>query len=258
MSGRDCGGRRIPLVERMFTGALPRWRRPRVRRHLVDCPVCRTHYDRLALVDAQLGRGTPLSRAGLDAIEDAVLGSVAATPWHRRPSLWIGLGAAATAVALLVVLRTSDDGLRERGGGAGGRTPGVRVFCTRGIGDLAYVAADGRVASIAHPAPAITCRLEDTLQLAYTTPSGEGLTMVAFARRADSVLYYAPRPGDTTSVAVLADRVDESLPWSTRLAVRHEVGSYELVIRFYDRPVLVSEETATPLVELRGRLVVTP
>jgi hypothetical protein len=82
--------------------------------------------------------------------------------------------------------------------------------------------------------------------------------MIAFARRGDEVLYYAPRPGEAQAVSLQADRIDEPLPWSTRLEVRHRVGTYELVVRFYDRPVTVDDEHVAPLAELRGQLVVTP
>lgn len=259
MSGGDCGGRQLALVERAFVGDLGRRGRRRLRSHLVACPTCRGHYDRLALIDGQLGAVAPVSRAGIDAVEDAVLDAIAPPPWHRRPAPWIALGMAAAAAALLVlILRPSTGQFRERGGPTSGRTPGVRLFCVRGDGEDARVVAEGRVASVAHPAMVIRCNIGDALQLAYTTPPREGLTMVAFARRDDSILHYAPRPGETSSFPLVADQVDEPLPWSTRLAVRHQLGAYELVVRFYDRPVVLGAESIAPTAELRGRLEITP
>jgi hypothetical protein len=110
--------------------------------------------------------------------------------------------------------------------------------------------------------PSLRCTLADDLQLAYTTPAHEGLTMVAFARQDSSVVYHAPLGGSGEAIRLRSDRIDEPLDWSTHLAAGHEVGGYELVVRVFDGPVAtwVGTYANVPHVtELRARLeIVAP
>lgn len=110
------------------------------------------------------------------------------------------------------------------------------------------------------PIPTLRCTIDHLLQIAYTTPSFEGLTMIAFGRNDKSLLYYAPlAEGPTLPVA--SDRVDELVDWSTRLEVNHHPGSYELVVRFFDRAVSTRdaiESRIQPVAELRAQLDVLP
>lgn len=261
----SCRGRFPRLVERAFAGALSPRASRELRRHLAGCASCRVRYERLAAVDRQLGAGAPLARFAADAIEREVLATVEAP--RRRFGLWAGVGAAvaAAAVVLLVVVWPRDEALRARGGVGAGRTPGVRLFCVDPgavlDGGAARVVADAAVIASARPTPAIRCRITQELQLAYTTPPRDGLTMVAFARHRDTILRYAPPSGEAVAVDLAPDRVDEPLAWSTRLGVNHVPGSYEVIVRIFDVPVAVDDAiggAARPLVELRGTLEVTP
>jgi hypothetical protein len=255
-----CAARWARSVDRAFVGDLAAWRRRRLRRHLTGCAACRARYDRLALVDRQLGAGSVVSPRAIALLEHEVV--TGATPWTRRRSVWAGLGAAVTACGILLALslrRDEEPELRPRGDRVvlGDRAPGVRLFC---VEDGARVVGDSRVAAVAGGVPALGCTLDAELQLAYSTPDLEGLSMVAFGRRGQSIRYYAPRAGDAESVPLAPDRIDEPLAWSTRLGVKHELGDYEVVVRIFDRSVRATDAvdgTVAPIAELRGRLAIT-
>lgn len=265
MTRDGCTARRARLVERDFVGDLARWRRRRLRRHLRGCDDCRRLYDRLAAADRQLGAGRVLSEAAIDAVGDAVVGS--ATPWRRRRSVWVGVGSLATAAAVLVALSVRDQArpdLRPRGDGIvlGDRMPGIRLFCVETDAAGARVVGEARVVSVAGPLPRLRCTLDAELQLAYSSPDLEGLTMVAFGRKGQSIHYYAPRSADAESIPLEPDRIDVALDWSTRLGVKHEPGEYEVLVQFFDRAVIASDAAAgaeTPSATLRARLeIVAP
>ena len=265
MTRDGCTARRARLVERDFVGDLSRWRRRRLRRHLGGCDDCRRLYDRLAAADRQLGAGRVLPETAIDAIGEAVVGS--ATPWIRRRSVWVGVGSLATAAAVLVALSVRDHArpeLRPRGDGIllGDRTPGIRLFCVEADAAGARVAGEARVVSVAGPLPRLRCTLDDELQLAYSSPDLEGLTMVAFGRNGQSIHYYAPRSGEDESVPLVPDRIDMALDWSTRLGVNHQPGEHEVHVLFFDRTVIASDAAAgieTPSATLRARLeIVAP
>jgi hypothetical protein len=252
-----CRTRAARLVDRAFVGDLPAWRRRRLRRHLAACASCRARYDRLALADRQLGGRDRLGAAAVADLERTLVAG--ATSGRRRRAVWAGVGALVTAAVVVLVVSLRDAGppeLRPRGPGVvlGDRMPGVRLFCVEGG---TRVVAESRVVPVAGPVPALRCTLDAELQLAYSSPDLEGLTMVAFGRQGQSIRYYAPRAGDAEAVALAPDRVDEPLAWSTRLGVKHDPGAYEVVVRFYDRPVRAEDAAGgvvAPLGELRGRL----
>jgi hypothetical protein len=253
----SCGSGFARLVDRAFVGDLPRWRLRRLRRHLATCATCRERYDRLAVVDRQLGGQRDLGVRAIADLEEPVI--TGAAPRLRRRAVWAGVGALATAGAVLLGLSLRGDetpALRPRGSGIvlGERTPGVRLFCIEGG---THVVAESRVSDVAGPVPALRCTLGAELQLAYSTPDLEGLTMVAFGRRGQSIRYYAPTDGDAAAVPLDPDRVDEPLAWSTRLDVQHEIGEYEVIVRIFDRSVGAADAATgrvDPVAELRGRI----
>lgn len=243
------------LIERAFVRGLSVRQRRKLHEHLVGCERCRESWERLAAVDRHLG-GPSLPIPTIDAICDRVI----ATRVVRHRAVWAAAaGALALALVVLVVrVRSEDPSLRPRGpGDRVGRTPGVRIFCIARTSD--QVVAESRMVSTA-PVPTLYCTIDDVLQIAYTTPSLEGLTMIAYARDAQSILYYAPLTEGST-LPVASDRVDELVAWSTRLEVNHHPGSYELVVRFFDGSVSTRdaiESRIPPIAELRGRLEVLP
>jgi hypothetical protein len=253
---RSCDHRAARLVERAFVRELSIRKRERLRRHLATCDSCRQRWDRLATIDRQLG-GPQLDQAVRDHLLDTV--TQPASSRQRRYAGW-GLAGALVGAAVLVALwlRPADrDELRPRGAGGSlgrGRTPGVRVFCV--AGDADHVRAEIHMTSHGTP-PTLRCTLADDLQLAYTTPAHEGLTMVAFARQDASVVHHVPSDGSGDAIRLRSDRVDEPLDWSTRLAAGHEVGGYELVVRVFDGPVATRVGTyanVPHVTELRARL----
>jgi hypothetical protein len=253
MSG-TCETRFPRLVDRAFVRGLPARKRRQLREHLATCDSCRTRWDRLATIDRQLA-GPRLDDATLDDIAETVI----STP-HRHRTWWYAgaAGVVASAAIALFVLRPSPGSeLAPRGDPTMGRTPGVRLFCV--AGDADHVRAEARMVSVGHP-PELRCTIGDDLQLAYTTPDRKGLTMVAFARLDSSMILYAPTPDGVHAMALHADRIDELIGWSTRLAAEHRPGTYDVFVRFFDREVSTLEAIdgrVSPLAELRARLEVT-
>lgn len=248
------------LVDRAFVRGLPARQRRRLREHLAACEACREYWDRLAVIDRRLG-GPRLSAAAIEDIHDAVVPSRARAGARRAWWAAAALGAAACAAVLILVLRADRPGatFTPRGGGGtelAGRAPGVRLFCVAGGAD--HVRAEARMVSAGH-VPELRCSIADDLQLAYSTPDREGLTMVAFARLDSAALHYAPAAPGGGALALLPDRVDELIGWSTRLSAEHRPGTYDVVVRFFDREVQARDALdgrIAPLVELRARLEV--
>lgn len=250
----SCNTRFPRLVDRAFVRGLPARQRRQLREHLATCDACRQHWDRLAIVERQLG-GPQLDGATITDIEDAVI------PASRRRNHWWAAGAvgAAASVALVLLVRRGgpESTFSPRGEPSHGRTPGVRLFCV--AGDVDHVRAEARMVS-SGALPELRCTIDDDIQLAYTTADREGLTMVAFARLDSTMIHYAPTTTSEYSMALRADRVDEIVDWSTPLAAEHKPGTYEVVVRFFDRAVHTRDATSgqtAPLVELRARLEVS-
>lgn len=256
MSG-TCGTRFPRLVERAFVRELPARQRRQLREHLDTCSSCREQWDRLAIVDRQMG-GPRLDEATLERIG----GEVVATNARRRSIVWpaAAMGVLASAALLFVVIRPDRGGetLTPRGTHSMGRTPGVRLFCV--AGDADHVREEARMVSSGAP-PELRCNIQDDLQIAYTTPDRKGLTMVAFARLDSTTIQYAPTSDSPHALALRADRVDELVDWSTRLSAEHQPGNYDVTVQFFDREVATRDAIAgrlVPVVELHARLIVTP
>lgn len=250
-----CGRKFQRLVDRAFVRELPARQRRQLREHLVTCDACRGRWERLAIVDRQLG-GPTLDDATLDRIVDSVI--PAARP---RKAWWVAgaLGAVATAALVIVLVRPAarDSELTPRGTPTMGRTPGVRLFCV--AGDADHVRGEVRLVS-SGPAPELRCTIDDDLQLAYTTPDREGLTMVAFARLDSTMIHYAPPTETGSSLPLRADKVDELVDWSTPLSAAHAPGHYDVIVRFFEGAVPSRDAIdgrISPLVELRARVEIT-
>lgn len=109
------------------------------------------------------------------------------------------------------------------------------------------------------PVPELRCTIDDDLQLAYTTPDREGLTMVAFSRLDSTMIHYAPTTPADPTIALRADRIDELVEWSTSLAGEHAPGTYDVFVRFFDREVATRDAIdgrIPPVVELRAKLAI--
>lgn len=249
---RSCEKRFPGLVDRVFVRELPARQRRQLRDHLGTCEPCRGRWDRLAIVDRQLG-GPRLGKQLIDDIGDRVI-----PPPRPRYQWWAGgvLGAVASAALGLVIISAdrTESKFSPRGGSSFGRTPGVRLFCV--AGDADHVRGEARMVS-SGPAPELRCNIEDDLQFAYTTPDREGLTMVAFTRLDSTMIQYAPTSNTEAAMAVRPNRVDELVDWSTSLAAEHRPGRYDVVVRFFDRDVSTRDAIGggvVPVVELHARL----
>lgn len=249
MSG--CGTRFPRLVDRAFVRGLPARQRRQLREHIGTCPSCRERWEQLSIVDRRIG-GPQLDDAVIEEIRRVVI------PPPPRRRWWVAgaVGALASAALVLLVVRPdrSDPTFSPRGNLGKGRTPGVRVFCV--AGDADHVRAEARMVS-AEPPPELRCKIEDDLQLAYTTPDRK-LTMVAFARSGSTMIQYAPRSNIDLAMPLVPNRIDELVGWSTSFS-NHRPGAYELVVRFFDHDVTVREaivRSVEPVAELRARLVI--
>lgn len=83
--------------------------------------------------------------------------------------------------------------------------------------------------------------------------------MVAFARLDSTILHYAPSDGTGTALPLVADKTDELVEWSTRLAMQHRPGTYDVIVRFFEDDVSTAEAIAghaSPVTELKARLEV--
>jgi hypothetical protein len=263
MKGHTRHTRYRRWIDRAFVGTLGPRRWSALSRHLRDCESCRDYYDELGYVARALSPGSPLPQAAIERIGATVVPRAAETGRRRWRWMGAGVGVAVTAAALLLFLRPGDDGaFRPRGEDLfSDRLPGVRVFCVADRGAHAEVVADAHLLPTSLPASPVECILDGELQLTYSTPDLEGLTMIVFSRDSEGrTLWYAPRSPGAEAVAVHPDAIDEPLAWSTRLEVHHAPGSYEVVARFFDHPVPAgagADALTRPVFELRGRLVLT-
>lgn len=243
-------------------GMSPRaWRR--LRPHLDECPACRHRLDRILCVSRALTPNSPIGSLEIEMIGHAVLDRSASGQRQRQRRSWWFIGASAVAAAgvasLLLMARSSTDDFQPRGHAPTfDRPPGARMFCVdRPDTDVARVTADARATELALPPPRLRCTMADRLQIAYSTPSLEGLTMVAFARTTDDVFWYAPRRPSERSVPLASDATQQVLDWSTRLDVNHAPGLYDVRVLFFDHSVIAEDAAAgrvTPIQTLALQL----
>lgn len=227
--------------------------------------------------------GITLDRIGEVVLAKVAAGAKPAEPaswWARYGTrLWMGASLAVTAMAGFVIvtsLRAPDGRSKEhftaRGGthvGDGGkpaeREPGVTALCVGSepapgahispppteqplAGALAAV--DRVVAAVSGSRVPLTvarmrCKVGDSLQLTYSTPRGRELYMLARGEtETGMVRWYAPTSADAALPLLSPDAVDAVLPWSTRLAVRHEPGLVKMTVRFFDHPLTGAEAAA--------------
>lgn len=235
-----------------------RWQR--LRPHLEQCAACRRRYEQVVAIARSLAPGSTLAAFEIDLVGREVLASAAPPPKRT----WIfGAAAASAAAALILVLALprGENGLRPRGHAPAfsGRPPGARVFCVdRDSTDGTRVSADVRATELTLQAPVLHCSLENRLQLAYSSPRMENLTMVAFARSTSGdVFWYAPRSSGESALALVPDSVERPLDWSTKLGVNHAPGSYDVHVMFFDAPVRAEDAAsgrAVPVQDLALRL----
>lgn len=258
---RCARGRRYQrLVDRAFVRELSVAHSEELRTHLEGCASCRQRWNRLAVIDRQLG-GPHLGDMARSRIGEALIdASSSRSPRHRWRWLAAGTAVATAAIVVLLLWPVPAEHLEFQARGSGhattGRTPGMRVFCV--ASDVDDVTHEIHMSSSSF-VPTLRCTIDDALQLAYSTPDREGLTMVAFSRLDSTTMIHAPITGSVT-MPLVGDRIDSLVGWSTRLAAAHQPGTYELVVRFFDGAVPL--HTAITGVfgsmhELRGTLQIT-
>lgn len=228
------------LLERSFAGDLDAPGRVALHAHLAGCADCRARYERQVRVERALERSPgPLPESHLNQIGEAVIDRVLAAERPVRPA-WHGwwwkllpIPLAAAAVALVLVDRP-DDGFQARSG-APARVEGLRAFCIGGTaGDPRIVAAAdaGRDA-------VLRCALGGSLQFSYST-GGEPLhlAIVSLPESGEgAALHYV----EGTTLQVPPGAVDQPLPYSSRLAARHAVGTRSLYALFFAQAPSVAE-----------------
>jgi hypothetical protein len=258
-----CRARWSRRIDRAFLGkASPRALRA-LRDHAGTCEGCRSAYDRLGEVERAL------EKAFFPATARERVAALALAPPTRRRAWAAPAGAlvAAAAAILLWVVATPPaprDEFQARGVdlafdqlAPGERAPGVRLFCMQVSDEGVHVTAEIHMADGAMPVPTLRCTLGDELQIAYSTPSLPGLTMIVFADSpSGATRWYAPAHAGTSSVSLTTDVIDEPLAWSTRLVAEHEPGHHEVVAQFFMGPVPAAPDAEPPLAELRARLVI--
>jgi hypothetical protein len=267
MWGRELSHRRARRwIESAFVETLPPARWERLRAHLTGCDACRVRYDRLGDVRRALGGASLLPADAREQIAVALAASRAPRPSSSRAVAGITLAGAAALAALLVLVlgpRPPDDELKPRGAVLkfAGRPPGLRLYCVSvGADGRPVIRAEVAAAAPPLPIPTLRCKIDGELQLAYTSPRLKEMTMIVHGEgAAGTKLWYAPRQPTAPAVALVADAIDEPLPWSTRLAVKHVPGRVDVVARFYEG----SEEQAgtprrPPVYELRAILELAP
>lgn len=255
-------------MDRGFEHGLSRRRWSALRGHLAGCEDCRARFDRLEHASAALSPRSLLSPAARDRIAAEIVEQPSARARRLR---WAAAGVAtATAAAALLLLFAPREQAPFRPRGAehrtelvpGERRPGVRIFCLRSTDSSTHVVAEVTAAEPPIPPPTLRCTMGGELQLAYSTPSFGGLTMVAYSRGPSGRMHhYAPRDGTQAAVPLAADVIDEPLDASTRLEVNHAPGTYDVTVRFFARPIAASDATAlhaTPLHEVQARLEIAP
>jgi hypothetical protein len=259
---KACRARWSRRIDRAFLGrASPRALRA-LRDHASTCERCRSAYDRLGDVERALEKAWFPAAA-----RERVAALVVAPPSRRRA--WAApagaLVAAAAAILLWVVAAppAPRDEFQARGVdltfdqlAPGERAPGVRLFCMQVSDHGVHVTAEVHMADGAMPVPTLRCTIGDELQIAYSTPSLPGLTMIVFAESpSGATRWYAPTQAGASAVSLATDIIDEPLAWSTRFVAEHEPGHHEVVAQFFMGPLPAAPGAEPPLAELRATLV---
>ncbi|HCF57139.1 MAG TPA: hypothetical protein DFS52_03960 [Myxococcales bacterium] len=242
-----CGKREFArLLEGSFLGELSLSDWERLRAHLAACEGCRAEYDRQVLLQRAMRREPgPLPAESLERIGESVLarlGAVERGAKRSRRSWWwkaASVAAPAAALALLLVLvpREADRFQARSSGGA--QVEGVRAFCIEGEGAGARVRSTTDFGSSGE----LRCRRSDTLQLSYSSgPAGAWLAVVSVPEGGEGgLLEYTGQTGEGQGVRIEASRVDEPLPYSTRLQARHAEGARVVVALFCERALSAEE-----------------
>jgi hypothetical protein len=263
-----CEARYREQIERAFVGKLDREGWTALRAHLLDCDACRGFYDRLGAVDRALAPAAAVSPMIRDSIEARVLAGAGVAEKRGAWWAWPALASAALGgVAALIVFGQPPpaEGFGVRGTQDktfAGRAPGVAAFCVRATGGDAAprISGSARGTTDANVA-ALECGIEDEIQLAYSSPTNGGLYLAAWGEGQHGEIYwYAPRDPDAQILSMKSDAIDEPLPWSTRLSVKHSPGKVRLRIRFLDRSMVAeaARSYSTPLAEQTIPLEVKP
>jgi hypothetical protein len=261
MSDHPCEPQYEKMIERAFVGELgaERWRE--LSAHLAQCSACRAYHDRLGLIDEAMGK-SPLSASMRDRIAEQVI--AAASGGRPRPrfslSAFLTYATAATAVVVLAVMLpfvAKEDEFIPRGIEMKwqGRPPGLGLFCITPPQEPAGKAlVDRTVQAVSRKGelPVLPCRLDQELQLAYATPSNRKLYLTVRGETGGEPHWYAPLTPEAGPIELAMDASGQALGWSTRLGVRHEVGTIEVIARFYDDP------SRDPIYELAAMLEVRP
>jgi len=221
------------LLERSFLGDLDAEGFQALQAHLAGCEECRDRYDRQARVERRLEKSSaPLPAAHLDLIGAAVVARILAAeqPRKARWGWWLPVPVAlAVAVVALFVIRGPDE--FQARSGAPAKVEGLRAFCIGGP------AAEPRILSAADAATGavLRCGLGEALQFSYSTGrEALHLAIVSLPEAGEGAPIHYVAEGATVPVA--AGAIDEPLPYSSRLAVRHAPGRRALFALFFDQP----------------------
>ncbi len=259
MSDHPCEPRYQKMIDKAFVGELTdeRWRE--LFAHLAECDGCRAYHDRLGLIDEAMAAG-PLPGSMRARIAQRVITAGAPPPRARLSFGTIVSYASAAAVVVLAVMlpfAVRDGEFTARGGESkwGGRPPGLSLFCITppaSPADAALVDRTVQAAPEGRPPPVLPCRLDQDLQIAYSTPADRPLFLTVEGETEAEPHWYAPRSPDEGPVRLELDAAGRALGWSTRLAVHHEVGTVRVVARFFDDPTgETAVEQLVALLEVR-------
>jgi hypothetical protein len=168
----------------------------------------------------------------------------------RRATRQLGWVTAAlgAAAAIVVAVRFAgnpvnrgEGGFTARGGDAASqRDRGVRAFCL-GRGDDGGAAVLGAASSVragAQLPSELRCRLDGSIQFAYTLGPGAPEYLAIFGKDdAGHTFQYEPAPSDARATPLRAGVNDEPLASSLRLGVNHRTGRVHVTALFAERPV---------------------
>lgn len=256
-------------IDEAFVGTLSSENWVLLRAHLGECAACREVYDRLGMIDRAMAPKVDLSPFVRDRIAASVVPPQ--TQSARAPLLaflterrWIfpAFAAAAAAVIAAVLFVPKGEHYNPRGSANqifDGRTAGVTIFCIRAGERVVATARAGDPAL--GPAPTFSCPIDHELQLAYSTPKSGALYLAVYGEASTGeTFWYAPAKEDAQLVALKIDALDEPLPWSTRLAVKHQPGKIRLIAKFFDKNMDAgaAKRADDAVSELHTKLEITP